>query len=429
MTDSRPGRSGKTLSIVAGAAGVVLLLVVGVVIGFVVRDRVGAGASGTPLPAPARYSTAAVTNACDLVDRTPLTKWASTPDDTQTRVSGDSGTLSCGVRYANRPGEGFPMNTASLRVRADVVDGSAERVYAHWTRSAAELVDPGSQVSSGEFTGIGTKGYWQFEADNFGGIVDAEYVMCVWDAGAAVQVRIALSREKAAPAIGRDELDAVARSQARKVLDGLRQNNGESTSAAATSSPVVRSSAAGTTTAQAPAPGDYSMNGVANACDLIDPTPLLRWSATPDRPPVHDERPPSADNSGSLSCQLGYQSQSGDGVHWNQAAIDLHVEFTAPGAAPVYDEWKQKDTAPRPGVNSGELTGLGTQAYWHTAVADSSSTTGTDYVVGAQDSNVSVRVRIPILRQHGEPPVDSAAVGAIARDQAERVLDGLHCHR
>lgn len=116
------------------------------------------------------------------------------------------------------------MNTAAMRVWADVVDGSAARKYDHCTRTTAELADSGSEVTSGEFTGIGTRGYWQFEADNFGGIVDAEYGVCVLDGGVAVQVQIELSREKDSPAVGRDELDTVARAQARKVLDGLRQN-------------------------------------------------------------------------------------------------------------------------------------------------------------------------------------------------------------
>ncbi|MGW4330767.1 hypothetical protein ACWEKR_33380 [Nocardia sp. NPDC004573] len=82
------------------------------------------------------------------------------------------------------------MNTATLSVRADVMDGSDSSTYDHWKRSTADLADDRSVVTSGEFTGIGTQGYRQFEADNFGGIVDAEYVVCVWDGGVAVRVEI-----------------------------------------------------------------------------------------------------------------------------------------------------------------------------------------------------------------------------------------------
>lgn len=219
--------------IVAGLVGLgVMMLAIGVVIGFVVRDRhsdsVSAGTSTSAPPGPVTYSVRAITDACDLVDLTPLTRWASAPriapDHEETSSSGDFGTLSCAVHYGNSAGDAFPMNTATVRVRADVMDGSASRKYDHWKRSAADLAADGSVVTSGEFTGIGTRGYWQFEADNFGGIVDAMYVMCVWDGGVAVRVEIDLSREKDAPVVDRDELDSVARSQTRKVLAGLRQN-------------------------------------------------------------------------------------------------------------------------------------------------------------------------------------------------------------
>ncbi|BDT99484.1 hypothetical protein IFM12276_25130 [Nocardia sputorum] len=185
------------------------------------------------------------------------------------------------------------------------------------------------------------------------------------------------------------------------------------------------SSTATVTPRPEPAPGIYSMNGIADACDLVDPAPLHKWSSIPDRPPFHHETPPSADDPGRLSCQFSYKSLAGDGVHWNQAGIDLRVEFTTAGAAPAYDDWKRQDTTPGSGSGSGELTGIGAQGYWHTSVSEFSYTTGMDYLVGVQDSNVSVRVRIPILRQHGEPPVNPDELGAIARNQAKQALDGL----
>ncbi|WP_280415367.1 hypothetical protein [Nocardia carnea] len=193
---------------------------------------------------------------------------------------------------------------------------------------------------------------------------------------------------------------------------------------APSSSAAARPSSTAATTPPQVAPGMYSMNGIGNACDLVDPTPLHKWSSTPDQAPYHHETPPSGDDPGRLSCQFTYKSQSGDGVHWNQAAIDLQVEFTAPGAAPAYDEWKQEDTT-GPGGNSGEVTGIGSRGYWHTATEDTSHTIGLDYIVGVQDDNVSLRVRIPILRQLGEPVPNTDELGVIARDQARQTLDGL----
>ncbi|NUP26889.1 MAG: hypothetical protein HOQ44_09380 [Nocardia sp.] len=214
--------------IVAGVVGVaVVVLVIGVAIGSVVGGR-GEGSAPAPAPEPATYSVRAITDACDLVDLEPLTGWASAPlldpAHEEDPGSGDVGSLLCNVHYTSSPGDEFPMNTAGMRVRAEVVDGSAAREYDRCKRTTADLADNGSAVTSGEFGGTGTRGYWQFEADDFGGIVDARYSVCVWDGSAAVQVQIDLSREKAAPAVRRDELDPVARSQARKVLDALRQN-------------------------------------------------------------------------------------------------------------------------------------------------------------------------------------------------------------
>ncbi|WP_135231643.1 hypothetical protein [Nocardia sp. CS682] len=228
---SQSAGRGTPLLIVAGVAGLVVMLLIGVAIGFVARGRDSVGIPTDASPAAPQgssaYSMSAITNACDLVDPTPLTKWASAPrldpEHEKTSQSGKFGVLRCSVYYGNSAGDKFPMNTAEISVRADVTDGSAARKYDNWKRTTADLADDGSVVTSGEFTGVGTQGYWQFEADNFGGIVDAEYVVCVWDGDVAVQVTIDLSREKESPAVDRDDLDTVARSQARKVLDGLRQ--------------------------------------------------------------------------------------------------------------------------------------------------------------------------------------------------------------
>ncbi|MFD4401508.1 hypothetical protein ACFWPH_01965 [Nocardia sp. NPDC058499] len=224
----QPAGRGPSWLILVGAAGAaVVVLVIGVVAGVILGGR-NDDSVPTAIPEPAIYSMKAVTNACDLVDPTPLTRWASTPGldpvDELTRSSGDFGNLRCSFYYDNSTRDEFPMNTATMRVWADVMDGSAARKYDHCIRTAAELADTGSEVTSGKFTGIGTRGYWQFEADNFGGIVDADYGLCVLDGGVAVRVRIELSLEKDSPAVGRDELDSVARAQARTVLDGLRQN-------------------------------------------------------------------------------------------------------------------------------------------------------------------------------------------------------------
>ncbi|MEU1982964.1 hypothetical protein [Nocardia sp. NPDC019395] len=208
---------------------------------------------------------------------------------------------------------------------------------------------------------------------------------------------------------------------------GGGDSDGESAAVTASPGAAAQSSPAQATTTAAPkpAPGIYSMNGVTNACDLVDPTPLHRWSSTPDQPPYHAENPPSTDSGGDMTCQFSYKSLSSDGAHYYQVAIELDVEFTAAGAAPAYDEWKLGDTAAEPGHASGEVTGIGAQGYEATWVTDQEYYGSMTYVVGVQDSNVSVKVRIPVMRQLGEPQVSLDELGAIARNQAQRTLDRL----
>lgn len=193
------------------------------------------------------------------------------------------------------------------------------------------------------------------------------------------------------------------------------------------SSTSASSRAASTTPSRRdPAPGIYSISGITNACDLVDPTPLHRWSSTPNGAPQHRESPPNTADGGNLYCAIRYTSPSAlpDDATVNEAGIGLRAQITGTGAAPAYDNWKQTDTrATGSGRASGEVTGIGAQGYWHIATTETSN--GMTYIVGAQDSNVSVRVEVAVLRAKGEPPVDRDELAAIAENQARKALAGL----
>ncbi|MGY1898703.1 hypothetical protein ACW9HR_22460 [Nocardia gipuzkoensis] len=168
------------------------------------------------------------------------------------------------------------------------------------------------------------------------------------------------------------------------------------------------------------------MGGITNACDLVDPTPLHRWSSTPKEVPQHRERPPNNFDGGNLYCAIRYTSPSTvpDDATVDEAGIGLQAQFTGADAAPAYDRWKQTDTsATGSGRASGEVTGIGTQGYWHTATTDTGN--GMTYIVAAQDSNVSVRIEVAVLRAKGEPPVNREELATIAENQARKALDGL----
>ncbi|WP_157110174.1 hypothetical protein [Nocardia anaemiae] len=141
---------------------------------------------------------------------------------------------------------------------------------------------------------------------------------------------------------------------------------------------------------------------------------------------MHQEFPPNSFDGGNLYCALRYTSPSTvpDDAAIDEAGVGLQAQITGADAAPAYDRWKQTDTVTTgSGLASGEVTGIGAQSYWHTATTDTGN--GMTYIVGVQDSNVSVRVEVAVLRAKGEPPVNRDELAGIAENQARRALDGL----
>jgi hypothetical protein len=178
------------------------------------------------------------------------------------------------------------------------------------------------------------------------------------------------------------------------------------------------------TTTSAPAPpvdGDYSMNSVSDACQLIDPTLLHKWGSTPSQPLKGWKNEPT-----DLACQVSFKALAADQTHYNEVGINLEAWFSQAGAESAYDDWKGEDTGTTgDGIASGEVTGIGSEGYWHSEAAVGSSYGGGDYVVAVRDGNVSVRVRVTLLRQPGEPAVSWDEVSAMARSQVQRALDRL----
>ncbi|MFI6366745.1 hypothetical protein ACIBG0_28800 [Nocardia sp. NPDC050630] len=171
--------------------------------------------------------------------------------------------------------------------------------------------------------------------------------------------------------------------------------------------------------------GTYSMNAITNACDLVDPTPLTKWSPTPKGAPEHRETRPTAYESGSLKCDAGYTSATAGEFPMNKAGMSVEAEFTNGAAPPFYDHWKHADVAtPEAESASGEVTGLGNQGYWYSEVRGNLVANIT-YVVCVQDGNVSVRVKISLTREQGSPAVRREELDSIARSQVRRTLDGL----
>lgn len=165
----------------------------------------------------------------------------------------------------------------------------------------------------------------------------------------------------------------------------------------------------------------YSMNAVSNACDLVDPAPLTKWSPAPAGPSQHREVRPGVTDAGSLSCRIGYSS--GNAV--DTAEILLDVDFTNGDAPPSYDDWKRGDlTKTGAGMESGPVTGIGIQGYWHSETFGD-LVTNTRYQLAVLDRNVSVLVRLNISRSDDESQVQRAELESIAETEVRKTLNGL----
>ncbi|QUQ65008.1 hypothetical protein [Kutzneria sp. CA-103260] len=165
----------------------------------------------------------------------------------------------------------------------------------------------------------------------------------------------------------------------------------------------------------------FSMNAVSNACDLVDPAPLTTWSPTATGPPQHREVRLGVDGAGSLSCQIGYSS----GNALDTAEILVDADFTTGDAPPSYDNWKRGDTAKTgAGMESGPITGIGAQGYWHAEIFGN-LVTNTRYVLAVLDGNVSVRVRLNVSRDRDSSQVHRAELESIAEAQVRKTLNGL----
>ncbi len=189
----------------------------------------------------------------------------------------------------------------------------------------------------------------------------------------------------------------------------IRGRGGQSTGAVSTAPPV------------------YSMAAVTNACDIVDPTPLTKWSANPKGAPTHEEARPSFEGAGGLSCDVAYTSAPDGQYSFDTIGMNLAAEFTNGTASPFYDHWKHLDTITRagPGTATGAVTGVGAQGYWSSEIAEN-LTLRRAYIVCVQDGNVSVRAKIDLSRDNKLGPAPSwDELDSIARAQVRLALNAL----
>ncbi|MFC6011878.1 hypothetical protein [Nocardia lasii] len=168
--------------------------------------------------------------------------------------------------------------------------------------------------------------------------------------------------------------------------------------------------------------GDYKFIEGKNACDLVDLTVLNQWASTRETT-THTERAPySSIGGGTYDCNVKNKASGKDG---NAASLSLDVEFKSKyESESTYSRWKSSDTRTTgKGYDNGVVTGLGSEAYYAIEQQTYSySNNNYSYVVGATDSNISVKVEIDVSTKDA---FDRAAMSAAAESQVRKVLAAL----
>ncbi|WP_157186187.1 hypothetical protein [Nocardia jiangxiensis] len=243
----RPRASGmNTIGlIVAGAAGLVVVLGVGVAIGLSTGSDHDSGTSAahpasartstsssspTPTthyePAPGIYSMNNVTNACDLVDTAPLTKWSSGPTPIVHREypaqSADyGGVLLCQIKYTSTsPVDNVTTDDAEISLQVQFTGVAGPPKYDEW--KSTDTV-PQQGASSGDLTGLGTRSYWYAGHLTAADANSDSYAVGVQDSNVSLKVEVGIRRARGEAEASRDDLATIATSQARTTLDKLRK--------------------------------------------------------------------------------------------------------------------------------------------------------------------------------------------------------------
>ncbi|MFC9893008.1 hypothetical protein ACFVMC_04875 [Nocardia sp. NPDC127579] len=220
-------RSSKTPWLIAG--GIVLVLVIGLFAGCVAlintaSDSYKSGGGN----AEGKYAMDKITNACNLIDTSSVTKWAKTPsgdpEHTETQPkSYTGGELKCRATYKEASTSSkYHTNTASISLDVSFLgDGSfADHDYDNWKQY--DTGTTGSGLSSGDVTGIGEKGYWHSEVRDYSSSAITEYTVAVQDSNVSIKVEISVDRADG-DSFDKEELGEVAKAQVRKALTGLQK--------------------------------------------------------------------------------------------------------------------------------------------------------------------------------------------------------------
>ncbi|MGH3659038.1 MAG: hypothetical protein ACRDUA_20495, partial [Micromonosporaceae bacterium] len=168
----------------------------------------------------------------------------------------------------------------------------------------------------------------------------------------------------------------------------------------------------------------YSADKVSNACDVVDPTVLEKWAANEDKPPEHREN--KNDYYSSFTCSARYKA---DGDDYSTASLSLYASVMGEDSSSDPKESfarSEKSAKGQTGTGreSGDVSGLGEDAYYASYETSSEYSSSVMYELGVVDGNLTFTIHISAFVGEGEE-VTKDDVATVAKEQAEKVLEGF----
>lgn len=164
----------------------------------------------------------------------------------------------------------------------------------------------------------------------------------------------------------------------------------------------------------------YSGAKVTNACDLVDVKSVSRWASSQDKAPDHRES--KSDYYSSFSCSASYK-----GNDYDTARISMYASVGGPNTdmRRTYES-SEKSAKGQTGTGreTGDVTGLGEDAYYYSFVSDSDYSSSIIFELGMVDGNLTVTINVSVFRGKSGG-VDKDVVRKICEDNAKKVMDGL----
>ncbi|HEX6073808.1 MAG TPA: hypothetical protein VFZ32_00910 [Micromonosporaceae bacterium] len=164
----------------------------------------------------------------------------------------------------------------------------------------------------------------------------------------------------------------------------------------------------------------YSGAKVNNACDLIDVESIQKWARNQDKEPQHSES--KSEYHSSFNCSASYK-----GNEYDTARISMYASVggASTNMRNSYDS-SEKSAKGQTGTGreTGDVSGLGEDAYYYSFVSDSDYSSSIIYELGMVDGNLMVTINVSVfLGKSGG--VDKGEVRKICEDNAKKVMDGL----